>query len=269
MENPLERELAALRDEVSALKARVEAPRRSRRWLVAVVVVLCSTLASAQLVTFQADAPALASEVNGNFNQLKTWLEQKVGAVGSSSITTSSVVVGSPGSQTTLSANGAGQLTLSGGLVAASTVTLNEGVGITSSRLAAVASVPNATASNLGAGFLEGTFADPGGTIVIMASATAYCGASALGRITMNVRVDGQLQGSMRLFCNQPNIHLAFPATFLRLNRANLTPFGPSVMRTVRIEPLTCATGCAAGVVATLTDVNDYAEVTVLRLPTP
>lgn len=47
----------------------------------ACVVVLGASLARAQLVTFQADQPALAGEVNGNFTQLRTWLENKVGVV--------------------------------------------------------------------------------------------------------------------------------------------------------------------------------------------
>ena len=50
--------------------------------------MLIASVAFAQLTTFQPDAPALASQVNGNFNQLKLWLEQKVGAVGTANVTT-------------------------------------------------------------------------------------------------------------------------------------------------------------------------------------
>lgn len=68
------------------------ATRRPRlgRWAILGAVVF-TTAAFAQLVTFQPNAPALASEVNGNFTQLKTWLEAKVGAVTSAGITASAV----------------------------------------------------------------------------------------------------------------------------------------------------------------------------------
>ena len=113
----------------------------------------------------------------------------------------------------------------------------------------------------------RGQRSDPGGTIVIMASATGWCGSA--GRNGMNVRVDGVLQGTMRVMCNTPGNHMAFPAAFLRLNRNLLTPFGPAVSRTVRLEPLNCSSGCNTGLVTANADVNDYGEVTVLRLPTP
>jgi hypothetical protein len=248
----LHHDVAALRAELAALRATLERPRRRMNWLaVGVALVLCSTLAFGQLVTFNVDQPALASEVNGNFNQLKVWLEQKVGPVGTNSITTSAVVVGAAApSQVTLGVNSSGQVTLSGGLA------LPEGVGITTNRLAAVSSIVNANTTTFGAGFLEGTFADPGGTVVIMASATAFCTSS--GRITMVVKVDGVTQGSMRFFCQVLNTHVAFPATFLRLNRTGLTPFGPGVVRTLRLEPLDCTSGCTAGLVATRVDANDF-----------
>ncbi|MBL8933815.1 MAG: hypothetical protein JNM69_04630 [Archangium sp.] len=75
--------------EVEVLKHRlaaVEQQRRVRlRWLVAAVLTVAS-VAFAQLTVFTPDTPAYASEVNGNFAQLKTWLEQKVGAVGSPNV---------------------------------------------------------------------------------------------------------------------------------------------------------------------------------------
>lgn len=55
------------------------------RWLVAAAMVVAG-LSFAQLTTFTADTPALATEVNGNFNQLRTWLEQKVGTVNSANV---------------------------------------------------------------------------------------------------------------------------------------------------------------------------------------
>ena len=82
-------------------------PRRPRaRWFAALAVV--GTVAFAQLTTFSANSPALASEVNGNFATLKTWLEQKVGPVTTNNITTTgSVTAGA-------SVSTAGDLTVSG-----------------------------------------------------------------------------------------------------------------------------------------------------------
>jgi hypothetical protein len=75
--------------EVEVLKQRLasmEQHRRVRsRWLVVAVLTVAS-VAFAQLTVFTPDTPAMASEVNGNFTQLKTWLEQKVGAVGSPNV---------------------------------------------------------------------------------------------------------------------------------------------------------------------------------------
>jgi len=233
--------LEEMRREVTDLRQRIASMERARtlrtRWLVAAVLTVGS-VAFAQLTVFTPDTPAYASEVNGNFNQLKTWLEQKVGAVGTSTIT----------------ANG---------------LALADGTGITSTRFGVAAPVINAPTTNFGPGFLEGTFLDAGGTIVIMASATGYC--TAIGRITMQVKVDGVTVGSMRVTCNETNQHMAFPAAFIRLNRSVLpaTGFTPPVTRTVRLEPINCTSGCGPGLVTTIVDVNDFGEVTVLRLPTP
>lgn len=88
MESPSE--VAALRRQVEALNQRVvelEGRRRTRaRWLIA-AVALVATGAFAQLTVFQPDTPAQASQVNGNFSQLQTWLEQKVGTAGSAAVT--------------------------------------------------------------------------------------------------------------------------------------------------------------------------------------
>jgi len=254
-------ELQALRDEVASLRSRVERPRRIAAWLFLPVVVLTSTLASGQLVTFVQDTPARAAEVNANFTQLQTWLEQKVGAVGNSTVTTPSVVLS--GATPVTLAGGPSGLTLSGGLA------LADNTGITSNRFGATASVASSPTTTFGAGFLEGTFTDAGGTIVILASASAYC--SSAGRIIMNVKVDGATIGAMRVTCNTTLAHMAFPSAHLRLNRLLLpnATFNPPVTRTVRLEPINCTSGCAAGIVTTLADVNDFGEVTVLRLPTP
>jgi hypothetical protein len=81
--------LEAVLREVEVLKQRLAEVERQRqfraRWLVASVLVVAS-VAFGQLTVFNADSPAVASQVNGNFNQLRTWLEQKVGAAGSANV---------------------------------------------------------------------------------------------------------------------------------------------------------------------------------------
>lgn len=52
---------------------------------------MVAATASAQLITFTPDGPAVAADVNANFTQLRTWLESKVGAVGTAGVTTPSV----------------------------------------------------------------------------------------------------------------------------------------------------------------------------------
>ncbi len=47
----------------------------------------CTQTLPAPLITFCADAPAHASQVNANFGQLVTWVQQKVGTVGSADVT--------------------------------------------------------------------------------------------------------------------------------------------------------------------------------------
>ncbi len=101
-------EAAAMRDIfVEGLKAGAgRAPRKSRwaRW--GLLTALAASAAFAQLVVFQPDTPALASQVNANFTQLKTWLETKVGAVSSAGVTASSVSTPSL-TATTATVNGA------------------------------------------------------------------------------------------------------------------------------------------------------------------
>lgn len=75
---------------VDGLKTAAEprVPRFGKARLLAAAVVVVATGAFAQLVTFAADTPAQASQVNANFTQLRTWLEQKVGTVGNGNVTT-------------------------------------------------------------------------------------------------------------------------------------------------------------------------------------
>ncbi len=92
--------LAGLRQ---ANAARVSPPRL--RWgmkaggVAAAVVIMVGGAAWAQLIPMVANAPALASDVNSNFNQLQTWLVSKVGTASDSRIRiANSEDVGSTGS---------------------------------------------------------------------------------------------------------------------------------------------------------------------------
>jgi hypothetical protein len=88
----------SLRDEVERLRARVtelERQRRVRTVGLVAALVLVSGSAWAQLIPFAPDTPAMASEVNQNFNLLKQWIEQKVGTVGTSVVTFTTPLAGS------------------------------------------------------------------------------------------------------------------------------------------------------------------------------
>jgi hypothetical protein len=96
-------ELETLRAELKSVTERLlalEAKRRQQRgrWLAA-ALVLASATAFAQLVNFNAGTPAVASDINGNFNQLKTWLELKVGAVGQGVTLATPLATKLPGSE--------------------------------------------------------------------------------------------------------------------------------------------------------------------------
>lgn len=77
-------ELEQVKRRVAELEAAARPARRrlQGRWVIALTLA-AGSLAFAQLTVFQAGGPARASEVNGNFNQLRLWIEEKVGAVGS------------------------------------------------------------------------------------------------------------------------------------------------------------------------------------------
>ncbi|MBL8941116.1 MAG: hypothetical protein JNM69_41615 [Archangium sp.] len=87
----------SLREELEALRVRLadlERRRRHRNVGLVVALVLVAGTAWGQLVVFSPDTPAKASEVNQNFDQLKTWLEQKVGTVGTSVVTFTTPLAG-------------------------------------------------------------------------------------------------------------------------------------------------------------------------------
>ncbi|MBX7097378.1 MAG: hypothetical protein K1X89_06690 [Myxococcaceae bacterium] len=88
----LAEQLEILRRKVETLEAQnVRRAARSsglkKGLLAAALVLVVSNVAWGQLKTFVAGSPALASDINGNFTQLKTWLEQKVGTSGSADVT--------------------------------------------------------------------------------------------------------------------------------------------------------------------------------------
>jgi hypothetical protein len=82
-------------EQVRALRqgalGRIEGRRRWRGFAFAALFVLLPGAAVAQLVTFQADQPAQASQVNGNFAQLRAWIEMKTGTVADAGIQASTV----------------------------------------------------------------------------------------------------------------------------------------------------------------------------------
>lgn len=100
-------EFERLRQRVAELEART-APRPQRRgWAVlagAVVLVVGATAAASAPCSngipfcFAANEPAMASEINTNFAQLKTWLETKVGPTSASTVTASGLRVTGPAS---------------------------------------------------------------------------------------------------------------------------------------------------------------------------
>lgn len=153
--------------------------------------------------------------------------------------------------------------------------TLSLGLGIESSRLAVVNSVAPSNANHFGNGFLSGTFLDPGGTIILFVSASAFV--NQVGRMQMTISVDGQPLApiALRQFANATGQHLAFPSIAFRLDRSNLpnsnpTPQNP-VSRTIRLEPIDCGVNnslCSSPIVTTRVDQNDFGSVTVIRLPT-
>ncbi len=120
-------ELVALtRVALTQSPAPVRPPMRARSLVAAAMVV--AGLSYAQLTTFTADTPALAGEVNGNFSQLRTWLEQKVGTVGSANvaITGTSTFAGAAAFQNGASVDGglrANSVVVIGALSAASLAT--------------------------------------------------------------------------------------------------------------------------------------------------
>jgi hypothetical protein len=107
MNESLEAKVAALQARVDELEA-AHAPRRSRRWakLILTGSLVVAATASAQLITFTPDGPAVAADVNANFTQLRTWLESKVGAVTSAGVTTPSVTTSGTVSAANVTASG-------------------------------------------------------------------------------------------------------------------------------------------------------------------
>ena len=105
-----ETELAQLKQRLAELEARVDGAKKVRpaRWPWVLAVVLAALGGTALGANgncpnelpfcFNADSPALASQVNHNFMQLKEWLEAKVGPTSTANLTSAN------GTITTLSA---------------------------------------------------------------------------------------------------------------------------------------------------------------------
>lgn len=134
-------------------------------------------------------------------------------------------------------------------------------------RMSAFNVIQNTNLNHFGGGFLEATFNDPGGTIIIHASASAFC--TTQGRIIMQVRVDGTTVSSMRAYCHVTNQHITLPSTLFELPRNQFAApaAGQSITRTLRIQPINCTSGCTSPIVTTSVDANDFGEATIIRLP--
>ncbi|MCA3012722.1 MAG: hypothetical protein INH41_10035 [Myxococcaceae bacterium] len=82
----------------------------------------CAQTLPAPMVTFCPDSPALANVVNANFQQLATWLQEKVGPLGSSNVAiTGSLTVSAPD-------GGPGTVTINGSPVFGGTLTVDGGI---------------------------------------------------------------------------------------------------------------------------------------------
>lgn len=201
---------AARADLVDALGAALTSPRQPRRHTAALagglIVMLCAGGAWAQLVTFAPDAPALASEVNGNFQQLRTWLEQKVGTVGSAAITTSGAVNAS--SATLSGAVNANSAAVSGAVTAGSLTTggaLNVGTAAVSGN-ATIAGALTVTGPITGP--ITGTGSLNGVTIRVKngnngtVSCDTYCLNGSFGTFTGSCLGSKLLSGQFTSDCN-------------------------------------------------------------------
>lgn len=95
---------------VAGMKAGVGGRTASRRLpsrMIGVASAVLATAAFAQLAVFSPNSPALATEVNGNFTQLKAWLETKVGPVTNTNITTAGSVTATTVAGGTVNSTGA------------------------------------------------------------------------------------------------------------------------------------------------------------------
>lgn len=122
----------------------LEAQRPQRRWGIGALVALaavgfgsfatrafagtCASTLPAPLVTLCPNEPALASEMNGNFAQIVTWVQQKVGTVGTAAITASSLTTTGTVSAGGVTATG---LTVNGNTTVNGSTTLNGAANVT------------------------------------------------------------------------------------------------------------------------------------------
>lgn len=119
---------------------------------------------------------------------------------------------------------------------------------------------------------MSGTFSHPGGTIVLFVAGSAFT--SAAGRPQIRVLVDGQDVAALRGYAHTPNTHITLIPAFVVLSRTTFpagTPSNP-ISRTVQLVPINCGPSnsqCLGDLRTTNVDHNDFANVMVMRLPTP
>ncbi len=160
--------LHGMRAQGSGLRA---VRRRPLRALLVGALLVAGVAVAQTLNVFTANTPAVAADVNGNFSLLKTWLEQKVGTVGSNNITTSGAL--SSGSLST-GALSSGSLTT--GAISATNVTATGDVslgasGKTLNLFGTVAAFGASTALTLG----TASTATTDGLVVMLLTGTGGC----------------------------------------------------------------------------------------------
>lgn len=116
---------------------------------------------------------------------------------------------------------------------------------------------------------VEGTFTSRGGTLIVSVSGSGYrgTGSSQLeGKIAMDVRVDGGLQGFLVGYTNERNSHKAFVSEDLVVRGF------PAGEHTVTLGRVYAAVVCntpneTKDAPCTTTDANDFFSVTVTEIP--
>lgn len=262
--------LTGLRHGAAAQDPSPRARRLSRKAGLAVagLAALIGGAAWAQLVTFTPDTPALASQVNANFNQLRVWLEQKVGPVGPAVRVASTEDVGVlgtagavvVGTATALNlgldtdeiqarnANGTSPLTLQrrgGDLILGNSASSVSVPGNLTLGLRASAGVALSSAGPLP---LVTTFTTEGGTVILFVSGSVFGASNTV--IGFDVVVDGVTRRIIDSYVNEAGSHKALVTR----------QFPLSLSAGVHSLQLVTRSG-------TSSDFNDRFEVSFIELP--